>query len=102
MPAPRSGRATSPTTTSRSMPNTGRDRKQSAPSYEALLRRFDALLDRIDAVLPAPPVATDWDAGIAFRWRRLNGTALLQPVARPHDIRLADLRGIERQKELVE
>jgi uncharacterized protein len=84
------------------MPNTGREGRKSASSYEELLKRFEGLLERIDASLPAVPQPTDWDASTAFRWRRLNGAASLHPVARPHDIRLKDLQGIDRQKELVE
>jgi hypothetical protein len=84
------------------MPNTGRERKVPVDLHDELLKRFDALLDRINAALPGPPEATDWEASIAFRWRRLNGHACLHPVARPHAIRLADLHGIDRQKELVE
>jgi len=71
------------------------------PTTEGLLKRFEALLDRVEASLPSvePPA---WDASIAFRWRKHEGRSALQPVSRPHDIRLADLQGIDRQKALVE
>jgi predicted AAA+ superfamily ATPase len=70
--------------------------------YDRLLKRFEALLERVETVLPAAPSATDWRASTAFRWRKLQGRGTLQPVARPHGIRLADLQGIDRQKALIE
>ena len=74
----------------------------SATSYERLLERFETLLDRVEATLPPAPQPPQWDASIAFRWRRHEGRGSLRPVARPHRIRLHDLKGIERQKTLVE
>jgi predicted AAA+ superfamily ATPase len=47
-----------------------------------------------------PPV--DWDASIAFRWRKAGAHGHLRPVIHPHKIRLSDLRGVERQKHLIE
>ncbi len=69
---------------------------------ERLLDRTERLLERVEALLPAPPKPVDWDASVAFRWRKSNGRAFLQPVAHPHRIRLSDLRGIERQKGVIE
>ena len=69
---------------------------------ERLLDRTERLLERLEALLPAPPKPVDWDASVAFRWRKSNGRGVLQPVAHPHRIRLSDLRGIERQKALIE
>jgi len=69
---------------------------------ERLLDRTERLLERLEALLPAPPKAVDWDASVAFRWRKSNGRGVLQPVAHPHRIRLSDLRGIDRQKALIE
>jgi predicted AAA+ superfamily ATPase len=66
------------------------------------LSRLDALMDRVEGMLPAPATAPDWNASVAFRWKVQNGRAMLLPVARPHRIRLADLRGIDRQKALIE
>ncbi len=74
----------------------------SAPaSGEALLRRLERLLERVEALLPPAPSAPDWGAP-AFRWRRTARGGHLQAVAEPHAIRLADLRGIERQKRELE
>ena len=69
---------------------------------ERLLDRTERLLERLEALLPAPPKPVDWDASVAFRWRKSNGRGVLQPVAHPHRIRLSDLRGIDRQKALIE
>ncbi len=69
---------------------------------ERLLDRTERLLERLEAMLPAPPKPVDWGASVAFRWRKSNGRGVLQPVAHPHRIRLSDLRGIDRQKGLIE
>ncbi|MBI2306073.1 MAG: ATP-binding protein [Rhodocyclales bacterium] len=72
------------------------------PHLASFLQRAERLLDRIDAVLPAPPAAPDWQAAVAFRWRKgANGGGWLQPVAKPHPIRLRDLQDIDEQKARV-
>jgi uncharacterized protein len=73
-----------------------------AKDFDKLISRLDALLDRVEGMLPAAPVPVDWNASIAFRWRKHHGRAFLQPVAHPHKIRLSDLQGIDRHKKLVE
>ena len=67
------------------------------------LARAEALLERVEALLPRPPAPIDWSVA-AFRWRRLGSARLgvLEAVAHPHCIRLEDLRGIDRQKHLIE
>ena len=71
-------------------------------NFDQWLVRLDAVLGRLEGLLPAPPAAPDWNASIAFRWRVQNGRSTLLPVARPHAIRLADLRGVDKQKVLIE
>ena len=68
---------------------------------EKLLKRAEGLLARLEEFLPAPIPEINWKA-VAYRWRRVNGRGLLQPVAKPHRIRLADLRDIDQQKKLVD
>jgi predicted AAA+ superfamily ATPase len=68
----------------------------------ALLARAESLLARLEPLLPALPAAPDWDASVAFRWRRRGSAGFLQPVAHPHRIRLADLQGIDEQKQLID
>ncbi len=67
-----------------------------------LVARANQLIDRLDAVLPPPPKEIDWNAAIAFRWRKLNGRGWLQPIPRVSNIRLSNLQGIERQRQTIE
>lgn len=70
-----------------------------AGELDAVLKRLDALVGRVETLLPSPPPAPDWNASIAFQWRRPPGGAgYLQAVEHPHGIRLADLQGIDTQK----
>jgi predicted AAA+ superfamily ATPase len=71
-------------------------------SLEKLIARIDRLLDRVDGLVPRPAAAPEWKSAIAFRWRKRNSAGFLQAVTHPHRIRLVDLQGIDRQKELVE
>lgn len=65
-------------------------------ALETLLARLEALVARAETLLPAPAAPPDWNA-VAFRWR-----GRLEPVRHPHQIRLADLQGIEQQKTAIE
>jgi uncharacterized protein len=72
-------------------------------------KELEKILERLDQLLPPPPPATDWSASVAFRWRSAGrrGTSAthagwLQPVRHVHQIKLSDLRGIDRQIERVE
>ncbi|MDX9699959.1 MAG: ATP-binding protein [Rhodocyclaceae bacterium] len=67
-----------------------------------LLIRAGQLLSRLETLLPGKPEAPDWAAATAFRWRRRQGRARLEPVARPHRIRLEDLCDIEAQKARID
>lgn len=72
---------------------------------DALLERAEALIDKLQALLPPPPPAPDWEASVAFRWRKagpLRVGGWLQPVRHVHQIRLADLQGIDGQIRKVE
>ena len=69
------------------------------PTLETLIERSDALLGRLEAVLPRPPLATDWQASIAFRYRKRGGVGAIEPVRHVATIRLADLKEVEPQKE---
>ena len=74
------------------------------PDLADVLARFDSLLRRIEALLPCAPPVNDWQA-LAFRWRRNSGLAArgwLDPVHHVHEIRLADLKGIDAQIRKVE
>lgn len=77
------------------MPNTAVDLAQ-------LLARAEQVLARLEAWLPAVPPATDWDAAIAFRWRKRDATGWIEAVPHPHKIELAHLTGIDEQKQRIE
>jgi hypothetical protein len=71
-------------------------------SADALLRliaRAEALLARLESVLPHPPTAPDWNASIAFRYRRRGGSGCIEPVRHVAPIRLDALVEVEPQKE---
>jgi hypothetical protein len=72
------------------------------PATEALLLRAESLLARLEAVLPHAATAPDWEASVAFRYRRragLGSAGVLEPVRHVATIRLADLKEVEPQKE---
>jgi uncharacterized protein len=63
------------------------------------LSRAEMLLARLEAVLPHPLTAPDWNASIAFRYRRRGGSGLIKPVRQVASIRLDSLVEVEPQKE---
>jgi uncharacterized protein len=67
-----------------------------------LVTRAESLVDRLERLLPQEAAPTDWDASIAFRWRKKNGKGQIEPVRHVHRIALRDLRGVDVQKDLVE
>lgn len=70
---------------------------------DPLIARAMQLLDRLEAVLPQPLSAPDWNAAIAWRYRkRASGHGVLEPVKHVAAIRLADLKEIDPQKEKIE
>ncbi|MEM5405212.1 ATP-binding protein [Paraburkholderia unamae] len=68
---------------------------------EQFLTRAEALLGRLEAVLPPSAPDVDWNAAVAFRWRKRQGRGFLQPVAPISLISLDDLQNIDRQKDLI-
>jgi predicted AAA+ superfamily ATPase len=73
---------------------------------DQFLQRAEQLLARIESILPpAAGAGPDWNAAIAFRWRRRHGQAQhghLQPVAHIAPIALSDLHNIGPQKEQID
>jgi predicted AAA+ superfamily ATPase len=73
---------------------------------DQFLQRAEQLLARIESILPpAAGAGPDWNAAIAFRWRRRHGQAqhgYLQPVAHIAPIALSDLHNIGPQKEQID
>ncbi|MGE5471177.1 MAG: ATP-binding protein [Bacteroidota bacterium] len=72
-----------------------------SPQLERLLARAEAVLERFEATLPPTSPLPDWDAAVAFRWRKSNGRGWLQAVRHPHPVVLADLNNIDDQKERI-
>lgn len=71
--------------------------------FERLLQRAEQLISRIESVLPQPLGAPDWNASIAFRYRkRSSGHGVLEPVRQVAQMRLADLQEIDGQKEKIQ
>ena len=73
-----------------------------ATNLQNFLDRADALVARIEALLPSPSRETDWSGSPAFRWRKRDGRARLEPVAHIAPIALSNLKNIDRQRELIE
>lgn len=72
-------------------------------SLEQFLQRAEGVLTRLEQLMPAPFVAPDWTASTAFRWRKKsNQQAYLQPVKIQASLSLADLKHVDRQKQLIE
>jgi len=71
--------------------------------FERLIERAEQLIARIESVLPQPLGAPDWNASVAYRYRkRSSGHGVLEPVRQVAQMRLADLREIDGQKEKIQ
>ncbi len=71
--------------------------------FEHLLVRAEQLIGRIEAVLPQPLSVPDWNAAIAYRYRkRSTGHGTLEPVRHVGMVRLGDLQEIDPQKEKIQ
>jgi predicted AAA+ superfamily ATPase len=70
---------------------------------EHLLLRAEQLIDRIESVLPQSLSQPDWNASVAFRYRkRSSGHGVLEPVRHVGAMKLSDLKEIEPQKEKIQ
>ncbi len=71
-------------------------------SFERLMARVESLVTRIESVLPQPLSAPDWQASVAYRYRkRSSGHGSLEPVKHLGNMSLADLKEIEDQKDKI-
>jgi uncharacterized protein len=71
--------------------------------FERLIERAEQLIARIESVLPQPLGAPDWNASVAFRYRkRSSGHGSLEPVRHVAHMRLADLQEIDGQKDKIQ
>lgn len=68
---------------------------------DQFLNRAEGLLARLESILPnAQIIVPDWQAAAAFRWDHAQRTLL--PVANFQRIALADLLGIDDQKQRIQ
>jgi uncharacterized protein len=71
-------------------------------SFERLIARVETLITRIESVLPQPLSAPDWQASVAFRYRkRSSGHGSLEPVMHLGKLSLDDLKEIDEQKDKI-
>ncbi|BDT66195.1 hypothetical protein os1_03540 [Comamonadaceae bacterium OS-1] len=71
--------------------------------FERLIDRAEHLMQRIEAALPQPVSAPDWNAAIAYRYRRRgNGHGVLEPVRHIGHMALDDLKEIDIQKDKIQ
>lgn len=68
----------------------------------SFLARAEKLLERIEPLLPPASPDPDWNAAIAFRWRKHGRIGFFQEILRPAAIRLDDLRDIDEQKARID
>lgn len=70
--------------------------------WNALCDRAENLVARLEALLPEAQGDPDWNGAVAFRWRKQGRAGAIHAVFHPHHIIPEALRGIERQKNLVD
>jgi predicted AAA+ superfamily ATPase len=74
-----------------------------SPNFDLLIERATQLVARIEAILPQPLTAPDFNAAVAWRYRkRSSGHGALEPVKHVGAIALDDLKEIEPQKEKIQ
>jgi uncharacterized protein len=71
----------------------------SPSAVESLIARAESLLARLEAVLPQAMNAPDWNASVAFRYRKRGAAGRIEPVRHVATIRLAELVEVEPQKQ---
>ena len=67
----------------------------------SLLERAENVLQRLENILPPIPKEPDWSNTIAFRWLGQDRSECLRPITHPKTLKLADIRCIDRQKNLI-
>ncbi|AHY42501.1 DUF815 domain-containing protein [Stutzerimonas decontaminans] len=68
---------------------------------KAFLQRAEDLLVRIEPLLPTQPPVIDWGCTLAARWQRDARRGFLAPLEVSLDLSLADLIGVDRQRDLL-
>ncbi|MFZ9251555.1 MAG: ATP-binding protein [Hylemonella sp.] len=71
--------------------------------FDRLIERAEQLIARIESVLPQPLSPPDWQASIAFRYRkRGSGHGVIEPVRHLAAMHLHQLKEIDQQKEKIQ
>jgi hypothetical protein len=73
-----------------------------ASQLASFLARAEKLLERIEPLLPPASPEPDWNAAIAFRWRKHGRIGYFQEIPRPAAIQLNDLQDIDEQKGRID
>lgn len=68
---------------------------------KAFLHRADSLLTRLDPLLPVHRPALDWSETLAARWQPEAQSGYLAPLKVSLDLKLDDLLGVDRQRDLL-
>ena len=68
-----------------------------ANAMQALTEQLQAIREALERAYPAKAFEVDWNASLAFRWRRREGRAQLEPVKHIADIAADQLKNIDRQ-----
>ncbi|WP_295626328.1 ATP-binding protein [uncultured Nitrosomonas sp.] len=71
-------------------------------NLDKLYKRANKLLDRLEQTMPATQPEPDWQASVAFHWRKQGNAGFIQPVIHPHRITLNALCGIDNQKQRID
>jgi hypothetical protein len=74
----------------------------SGMSSEQFMQRVADFIDRFERTLPATPSAVDWSSTFAARWSMEGQLCQLRPLQVGLSLRLDDLVGVDRQKQLLE
>jgi hypothetical protein len=69
------------------------------PRLSVFLQRAEGVLARLEPLLPAPRGDIDWQQSLAARWHREGRSGFLQPLQIDLDLSLADLIGVDAQRE---
>ena len=69
---------------------------------EHVIDRADRLLARLESALSHEIKPPEWDASVAYRYRKRGELASLQAVRQVGAIQLSDLHGIDAQRERIE
>lgn len=71
-------------------------------NLDKLYKRASKLLDRLELIMPVTQPEPDWQASVAFYWRKQGNAGFIQPVIHPHRITLDALCGIDDQKQRID